>query len=217
MKYSIHTRLTLVIALVYTSVFLFLITAGALAVYFGIRNDIDKKLQAERSGMMALFATEFSNLLTASGSHRTRLTDEFLEKLSEIHGYKNQFVIFSLETETGRRIYADGGIRNVQLLLPKGFLAKDPGFYNQRLAGRLYRVFITKPAWGALAVGIENEAYFEVADKFQTILFTGVPLTLILVLVGGYFLAGRAMKPVIAVAEKTEVDHVEKYRGRDHQ
>lgn len=204
MKYSIQTQLTLLIALVYASVFFFLITAGALAVYIGIKIDIDKQLQTERDGMTELFETEFVELLSVSGSQRTRLTDKFLERLNEIYGYKNQFVIFSLETETGRRVYGDGGIKNVQLLLPKVFLSKEAGFYNQRLAGKLYRVFITKPDWGTLVVGIGNQAYFEVADRFKEILFAGVPLTLILVLVGGYFLAGRAMKPVVAAAETTE-------------
>ena len=204
MKYSIHTRLTLLIALVYASVFFFLITAAALAVYIGIKVDIDKKLQTERDGMTELFESEFTDLLTALGSQRTRLTDEFLEKLKEIHGYKNQFVIFSLDTEAGRRVYSDGGIKNVQLFLPKGFLSKEADFYNQRLVRKLYRVLISKSDWGTLAVGIENQAYFEIADRFKGILFVGVPLTLILVLVGGYFLAGRAMRPVAAAAETAE-------------
>ncbi len=222
MKYSIHTRLTLLIALVYASVFFFLITTGAVAVYTGIKVDIDNKLQTERDGMTEFFETEYIELLSISGVKRTRLIDKFLEKLKEIHGYKNQFVIFSLETETGRRIYSDGGIKNVPVLLPTGFLSKEASFYNQRLAGKLYRVLITKPDWGTLAVGIENQAYFEVADKFKGIFFVGVPLTLILVLVGGYFLTGRAMRPVAAAAERTEKITLSnlsarfpEYRGKD--
>lgn len=71
-------------------------------------------------------------------------------------------------------------------------------------------------------VGIGNQAYFEVADRFKEILFVGVPLTLILVLVGGYFLAGRAMRPVVAAAETTEKitltnlsARLPEYRGKD--
>ncbi len=204
MRYSIRTRLTLLIALAYASVFFFLVAAGALALYLGIENDIDKKLRTERNGMLTLFESEFTGLLSATGYRRSKLTDEFLAKLNDIHGYKNQFVIFSLESETGRRVYSDGGIKNVQLLLPKGFLTKEAAFHNQHLVGKLYRVLIAKPLWGTLVVGIENQAFFEVADQFKEILFFGVPLTLLLVLVGGHFLARHVMRPVVAAAEATE-------------
>lgn len=82
MKYSIHTRLTLLIALVYASVFFSLITAGALAVYIGIKVDIDKKL-TERDGMTELFETEFVELLSCRGHNALDSPINFLKSLTK--------------------------------------------------------------------------------------------------------------------------------------
>lgn len=222
MKYSIRTRLTSLITLIYLSVFFFLLVAGALALYLGLKEEIDKKLQLERDQMIALFEADFTGLLSVTGATRDSLADDFLDDLKEMYGYKDQFVIFSVKTETGRHTYSDGGIKNVQLLLPEGFLSKAEGFYNQRLGGKFYRAVITKPNWGTLVVGMENQTFFEVADEFAEILLLGVPLTFILVLLGGRFLAGIAMRPVVASAEATEKitmtnlsERLPEYTGKD--
>lgn len=222
MKYSIRTRLTLLISLVYVSVFFFLLAAGVLAVYFGLEADLDKKLKTERDWSSALFKQEYTDLLLADGYERGELTDELIEDINEVYGYKKQFVIFALETKAGRRVYSGGGIKNIRTLLPEKFLSQKDGYYSRRLESKWYRILVSKEDWGTLVVGIENQAFFQVANEFKGILLIGVPLTLILVLLGGRFLAGRAMKPIAAAAETTEKitlnnlsERLPEYAGRD--
>ncbi|MCB0295892.1 MAG: hypothetical protein KDG51_11795, partial [Calditrichaeota bacterium] len=68
------------------------------------------------------------------------------------------------------------------------------------LAGRRYRVLISSHSWGFLVVGKENRTFFEVLDELLDILTPGIPLILILVLAGGWFLSRLAMRPVAEVA-----------------
>ncbi len=204
MKYSIRTRLTSLITLVYFSVFLFLVIASALALYFGLTEEIDKKLKLERNQMVTIVESEFLGLVSASGVNHDSLRKEVLGELGELYGYKDQFVILSLDTPDGPQVFSNGGIREVRPLPPEGLLARDEGFYNQLFGTRFYRTFVTKHDWGTLVVAIEGQTFFEIADELKDILLVGLPLTLILVLLGGRFLAGLAMRPVVESAEATE-------------
>lgn len=204
MKYSIRTRLTFLFTLVFLCMFFFIIAVGAIALYLGLNEEIDKKLKIEEKRMTQLFESEYLSLLNENSESRKSLRDEFVEDLNENYQYKNQFVIFSLESNRGRRIYSGGELKNAQLLLPKGLLAKEKGYYNQRFDGNLYRVLITRKPWGILLLGAENQTFFEVVDEFREIFVVGIPLIIILVFVGGRFLARRAMRPVVMTAEAAD-------------
>jgi len=204
MKYSIRTRLTLSITFVFLFIFFFILVAGAIALYLGLNEEIDRDLRIEEKRMSELFALEFQDLLTEKGENRKSLRDKLVEELNEIYRYKRQFVIFPLESNTGRRIYAGGELKNVQLLLPKGFLALKDGYYNQRFDSNLYRLLIIRKEWGTLLLGARNQAFFEVADEFKEIFLIGIPLVIMLVILGGRFLARQAMRPVVSAAEAAE-------------
>ncbi len=160
--------------------------------------------------MKQLFSAKYTDLLTAEGHHLDGLTDEFLKRLNDIHGYKNQFVIFALEAETSQQVYSAGSIENAHLSLPEDFLSNDEGFYDLYVSGQsllhrqFYRILISKPDWGILVIGMENRTFFELADDFRDVLLLGVPLTFILVLLGGRFLARLAMRPVMKSAETAQ-------------
>jgi heavy metal sensor kinase len=204
MKSSIRTRLTLLITLVYLCVFFFIVAAGALALHIVLEEAIDKRLTTELGRMTTLLEHEVAELLTATPERRRLVTARLLDQLHQIYNYSDEFVILSLETESARRVYGDGRIKNIQLLLPRGFLSQPEGFYDQRLGGVLHRVLIAKPGWGTLVLGAENQSFIEVAEQFKTILVIGLPLTLLLVLAGGRFLAHQAMRPVLTTAAATE-------------
>ena len=222
MKLSIRTRLGLLIALVFFGVLGFILGSSMIALYWELNREIDKELQLENGWMIQLFETEFLGLLTPGGQQDEALAAEFYEELHEIYGYKQEFVIFALKTGTGRRVFSDGGLKNAQLLLPKGFWEQPEGFSNQLLAGRRYRVLISSHSWGFLVVGKENRTFFEVLDELLDILTPGIPLILILVLAGGWFLSRLAMRPVAevaAAADKITMSQLEQrlpaYRGED--
>ena len=121
------------ITLVYVSVFFFLLIAGALALYFGLTEEIDKKLKFERDHMISLFESDFMGLLAKDATRPDSLVGDFSDELGELYSFKDQFVIFSLKTQSGRRIYSNGGIKNVHHLPPPELLSKTEGFYNQRI------------------------------------------------------------------------------------
>ena len=204
MSLSIRTRLTLLIALVFLCVLAFILASGAFALYLGLNEEIDKALSAEHKRMTTLFESEYQDLLTARGALLDSLSGEFSEDLHDLHGDRQQFAVFSLHTISGRRIYSDGGIRNIQFLLPKGFLSKQEGFYDQVFLEKRYRTLIGLAQWGTVVVGMENQTFLEVVDEMKQVLAIGLPLMLLVVLLGGRFLAGLAMRPVLSAARTTE-------------
>ena len=214
MKYSIRTRLTILITIVFLGIFLFLLTAGGIGLYLGLNEEIDRELNIEEKRMIELFESEYQGLLFENEDERKFLRNEIVEDLNETYHYKHQFVIFSLESSTSRRIFAGGELKNVQLLLPKNFLSQKDGYYNQRFNGRLYRILITNKDWGTLALGAENQTFFEVAEEFKEILLIGMPFLIILVIVGGNFLARRTMRPVVLAAETAEKITITNFESR---
>ncbi len=223
MRYSIRTRLTLLISLVYLGVFVFLLGAGALALYLSLNEEIGKELTSLQTRMMALVETEYPDVLTATRHDSTLLGTEFIEDLGEIQTYKRQFVIIALQSGLRSHVYSTGDVQSVEQLLPGDFMENIDGFYTERVDGKLYRILVAKPDWGTLAIGIENETFFKVAAEFKEFLLVGGPLTFLLVLIGGRFLAGQAMKPVVAAAQNAEQITLNnlserllpQYRGRD--
>ncbi len=204
MKYAIRTQLTFLIAFVFLALIFFFMITGAIALYFGLNETIDQQLAIESKRMTELFESEYCDLLVETGDNRKLLRDEFVEDLNEMCQYKHQFVLFSLTTNNGRRVYSGGELKNIQLLLSKVLFTLQDGCYNQRFNGRFYRVYINRKGWGRLILGMENETFFEVVDEFKEIFLIGIPIILVLIYLGGKFLARRAMRPVVATAETAD-------------
>ena len=203
MSISVRTRLMILISLVFALVFVLVFVAGGLALYLGVKEQIDDELGIDQIRMKELFESEFIGLLTATGEERVKLRDDFYEELEEIYRLKKQFCIYSLEQNGNRNVLA-GGVPNIQLLLPKGFLDRPAGTYNQRLNGVNYRVLINRHAWGALFVGIENQTVFEVADEFKDLLIFILPFAMTLILLGGGFLSRKVLQPVVKVTNAAQ-------------
>jgi signal transduction histidine kinase len=188
----------LLISVVFTIVFLLVFIAGGLALFLSVKEQIDDELAIDKIRMAELFENEFLGLLTATGEERKTLREQLYEELDEIYRLKNQFCIYSLEQNNSRHVLA-GGVFNIQLLLPKGFLDQPAGYYNQRLDDINYRVLISKHRWGTLVIGIENQTLGEVADEFKDFLLIIIPVALALIFLGGRFLSRKVMQPVVKV------------------
>ncbi len=204
MKLSIRTRITLLISLVYLSVFVFLIAAGALALYLGLQEQIDNELTDEKRWVVNLLETEFSGLRNGGEETRKELAGKFIEELNEVYLHKNQLVIFSIESDSGNILYSVESAVNVIRSLPAGILSRKEGFYGFNLKDSRYRALIVKQDWVTLFIAAENQTFFEVMDEFREILAAGVPVTLLIVLLGGGLLAKLVMKPVVRAAEATK-------------
>jgi len=203
MRLSVRTRLMLIISLVFTIVFALVFVFGGLALSLSTKKQVDEKLAIDHIRMTELFEKEFTRLLKLTGTERKILRDDFYEELDEIYRLKNEFCIFSLEREGNRSVLA-GGLPNVQLLLPKGFLDLPAGYYNQNLASLHYRVLISRHTWGVLIIGIENQTALEVANQFKHLLVFMVPLALVLIFIGGGFLSKKVMQPVVDVTKAAQ-------------
>jgi heavy metal sensor kinase len=201
---SIRTRLILLITLVFLSVLIFVLAAGAVALYWGLNEEMDRMLRIEGKRVVELFEVEFQKLATATGNEQTDLRDDLLEELDKMYGYKYQFAIFAVESKGNRQLYGGGGVKNVELLLPNSFLSLENGYYDHRINERKYRLLVSRKDWGTLILGTENRIYYEVAYEFKQILSVGAPLTLVLVLLAGWLLANLVMRPVVTVADTAE-------------
>ena len=222
MKFSIRIRLALLIAFVFFGVLVFLLAAGSLALYLKLNEELDRALRMEEKFVAQMLESDFRDLITATGESQKSLGQSFIEDLNEIVGFSRQFVIVSLESNQARLIYTNTHHGNVLSQLPKGFISLSEGIYNQSYNDRTYRVLISKQPWGTLAIGLENHIFFEVMDGVGEILVVGAPLTLLLVLIGGWFLARLVMKPVVStakIADNITLTNLEKrlpeYKGHD--
>ncbi len=222
MTLSIRTKLTLLIAAVFLCVLIFLTIAGAIGLYVGLNIEIDKSLAIEEDRLTELFEDEFIYLIGATGVTKDTLTEDLLDELNELYGYKQQYALFVLDLEEGQQTFEGGGISDVHLLLPENFLTREEGNYNQNYNGLHYRILTSKNDWGTLVLIMENRTYYDVVDQLKGILVVGIPITLILVLIGGRFLARLTMKPVVSIAEKAEKvtltnfeQQLFEYKGKD--
>ena len=190
--------------LVFLTLFFLVCVASGIALYMGLNKEADKNLTIEEKRVTELFESEFHDLLTCDKEQRKVLRDEFLEELNEIYQYKHQFVILSLDTNTGHRVYSVGEANTIHFLSPGGFLARKDGFYNQHIQGQFYRIYMKRKDWGHVVLGRENQIFFTVLDEFKKMLFIGIPAILVLVFFSGHFLARRVMRPVVLAAEAAE-------------
>jgi signal transduction histidine kinase len=222
MKFSIRIRLTLLIGLVFLSVLVFLLSAGGLALYLRLNEELDRALKIERKFVIEMVEADFSGLLITNKETDEDLEKNFVEDLDEIVGFKREFVIVTFESKKFKPIYTNTRQRNILQQFPERFLSQSEGFYNQLLDNRRYRILISKQEWGTLVVGLENRIFYKVIDELGKILVVGIPLTLLLVLIGGWFLARLVMRPVVSAARMAEnitLTQLEKrlpeYTGRD--
>jgi heavy metal sensor kinase len=88
--------------------------------------------------------------------------------------------------------------------LLQSFCGRRAGNYDILLDERRYRVRVFRRAWGAVAVGAENETVFEVAEQAGKILIWSVPLAVLLAIAGGWLMAKLALRPVVAAALAAE-------------
>jgi signal transduction histidine kinase len=204
MKYSIRTHLTFLIVVIFLFIFLFIFLSGGIALYLSLNHAVDKNLEVEEQRLAELLISEFHDLLTGESEQQESLREEFIEELNEICKYKHQFVMISLESNNGRHVYTGGERDHIQSLLAGGFLSHKNGFYSQEFDGNLYRILISEKDWGRLIIGIENQTFFEVANEFREILLVGIPILIVLIFIGGNFLARWVMRPVVSAAEKAD-------------
>ena len=202
MRLSIRTRLTLLISLTFLFIVVFLIVAGALALYNGLQEEMDRALSEDQLRMTELFKNEFKDLPQATGENKKLLSKELTEELDETYRYTRQFCIFSLNT-ADLGLYV-GGLWGEQLAMPAEWLETSDGFFKGELNDIHYRMLARSYDWGRLIVGIENQTFWEVADEFKEIVFIGIPLMLVIIFMSGRFLAGLVMRPVVNVAQAAQ-------------
>lgn len=192
MHLSIRTKLTLTIALVYASVFFLLLLAGAASLYIGLQDQMDSQLKESRNIIIELYETEYQSLPAANSDEGDQLVNDLRGDLKEIHGHEYQYVALIVNKESEPLIIEEGRIENSVFRQGENFQLQKTGLYNRRLQNRLYRFLVTALPWGTIVIAEEYHLLFEIAEEFREILLVGLPLTLALVLFGGYFwLAGR--------------------------
>src|SRR5258706_18729 len=97
------------------------------------------------------------------------------------------------QTEGWERAGLAGALRDPGTMPPTSWTAPD---------GRWYRVqALAEPSY-SIATAIEEDSLRDTMRTLAAILAIGVPLAVCLAIAGGYFLAGRVLSPVGAMAEK---------------
>jgi signal transduction histidine kinase len=219
---SIRSRLAITYTLIFFSVLIFLLAGSLLALYLGLTSELDRELRHERNFVRELIETEFKILQTVGDGTYKSVARHLEEDLDEVAGYKEEFIVVSLTRGGEISVFTNPRMSQILLELPKDIFQSEEGFYNLRINNERYRVNVSHNNWGTLILGLENRTFYEVLDEFITIFFYGVPLTFMLTLVGGWFLAKLTMLPVANVAKAAEMLSLSnlgnerlKYEGRD--
>ena len=222
MKFSIRIRLTLLIGSVFLFVLVLLLASGGLALYLKSNEELDLVLGVEERFLSEMLEADFRDLLTSSAEAQKSLEKDLAEELNEIVGFRPQFVIVMLQPSQAKVVYTNSRNKDVLSELPKEFLSRREGIYNHHHDHRRYRILVSKQTWGTLAIGLENRIFYEVMEGVWEILAIGAPVTLLIVLVGGWLLARLVMKPVVStanIAAKITLTNLEKrlpeYKGGD--
>jgi signal transduction histidine kinase len=222
MKFSIRIRLTLLIGSVFLFVLILLLASGGLALYLKSNEELDLVLGVEERFLSEMLEADFGDLLTSPAEAQKALEQDLAEELNEIVGFRPQFVIVMLGPRQAKVVYTNSRDKDVLSELPKEFLSHREGIYNHHYDDRTYRILVSKQAWGTLAIGLENRIFYEVMEGVWEILAVGAPVTLLIVLVGGWLLARLVMKPVVStanIAAKITLTNLEKrlpeYKGGD--
>jgi signal transduction histidine kinase len=222
MKFSIRIRLTLLIGSVFLFVLALLLASGGLALYLKSNEELDLVLGVEERFLSEMLEADFRDLLTSSAEAQKALEKDLAEELNEIVGFRPQFVIVMFQPSQAKVVYTNSRNKDVLSELPKEFLSRREGIYNHHHDHRRYRILVSKQAWGTLAIGLENRIFYEVMEGVWEILAVGAPVTLLIVLVGGWLLARLVMKPVVStanIAAKITLTNLEKrlpeYKGGD--
>lgn len=204
MTLSIRTRLTLLIAVVFFVVLVCVLTAGAVAFYLGVTEDTDTVLTEETKRMSSYLESDYPLLVSGETTERDTLLQEFVEDMEELHEGTRRFAIFVFEADSAREIVEAGiELQRHDTLLDRALSRKETAFYY-RMGETLYRTQTSRHTWGMLVMGVENPVLLTAARQLSKTLLIVIPLTLIMVLAGGRFLARRVMKPVLVAARSAE-------------
>ncbi|MEK7727604.1 MAG: ATP-binding protein [candidate division KSB1 bacterium] len=218
---TIRARLTLWYTLAFFAALLLVLAVLAWELNRKLSNDLRKALRTEESWITTLFESEFRPLLQIGGEEYAALAIELHEELEERYGLKRQFAVLTL-ARNGEQAVFSGGLKNIAQLMPANFFERPSGNYNLLVAGHRYRVRLFYRAWGVIAVGVENETIFAVAQEAGEMLLWLVPMGLLLASAGGWLLAKLALRPVAAAAHAAASisllnlhDRLPAYSGKD--
>ncbi|NUM74330.1 HAMP domain-containing histidine kinase [candidate division KSB1 bacterium] len=221
MTLTLRARLMLWYTLAFFAVLTLVLCILALELHQQLSDEAHDKLLTEETWVSTLFETEFQPLLQATTEKDDSLLAELPEDLEERYGLKRQFALLRLEHGAEKRYYS-GGLKNIDRLLPFGFLEQGTGNYDVQIAGNRYRVRVFHRDWGRVAVGVENDTIFKVAQKTGQVLLWVVPLSVLLASGGGWILAKMAMRPVALAARAAESisvanlqERLQDYAGKD--
>jgi heavy metal sensor kinase len=222
MMLTIRTNLAIWYTLTFLIVLLLVLSVLALELYQQLSNEAHRELDIEETWITTLFESEFQHfLLVPSKEERDSLFLEVPEDLEVRYGLKRQFAVLRLDRYTENRIFS-GGLKNIDQLLPQALLDRESGSYDVLIGENRYRVRVFHRQWGTAAVGVENDTIFKVAVEVGKLFLWILPLSLLLTIGGGWFLAKLALRPVVAAAQATESisvanlkERLQAYSGKD--
>lgn len=218
---TIRTRLTIWYSLAFFAVLVIVLGVLAVELHRELSSEAHEKLLTEETWISTLVSTEFQRLLALPPQMRDSLLAELPEDLEERYGLTPQFALIRIDQGVGHSYYS-GGIKNIDRLLPLGFLEQGIGEYDEQIGGKRHRVRVFHRPWGSVAVGVENDTIFKVAKETGEVLIWVVPLAMLLAIAGGWLLAKLALRPVVSAVRAAESisvanlkERLRHYAGKD--
>ena len=222
MMWSIRNRLTLMIAAIFTGLFIFLLIAGGWAINKSMNMQIERDLHEEHGKILTFMENEFLTGLTKSTTNRDQAKKRAVIQPKERYAYQTRPVIFELDGVDSRSIYAAGGLKNVHLLLPQGFFDQQQGFATVNLGNHQFRFLLSSHEWGKLAVGRQYRTFESLFTAARGLLLITFVVMMIVLFIVSRLVAKLVMKPVVDVAKVADAISLSaremrlpKYRGED--
>lgn len=181
---TVRLRLTLW----YAAALAVIVLIFATAVYFLVETSLFSQLDEQLSRNLSAIE---------------RVLPDEPDELSEIeeHGSVHLFQV----RQDGRVIFETDDWKETGLQQEIETTPSECAISWQSPGGHFYRVKVSTPATGFTAVVAEEEdAIRQTLKSLGTTLLIGLPCALLLALAAGYFLAGRVLSPIRAMAAKAE-------------
>lgn len=183
---TIRKRLTLS----YAAVVLLLMAVFGIILYGAVRFQLEEAADEElRSRSDAVVR----QLQEAVGKHRSDALSHSLQEQMEAVGAGE---VLQLRSSDGTLLFRSGTANEVPLT--------QHVFRSVRLSHKTYRFYrreIALPVHYILEVGIDRSEYQEALDSVRLALYLGIPIGIVLSLLAGYWMSGRALQPIQVVTE----------------
>ncbi len=198
--FSIKTRLTLLYMTAFLVVLTLIFTTMSMQIDRELTDRIDGALEREAVFQARRIKEQYGAFFRPGQGISSETANKFTDELDHRFENKDQFALFI----SGTRVMGSGILKSPPPELISHIVENGEGIHTDEIQSRHYSFLVREYAWGTMIIGMSDDIENAVSDFFLDLLLKTAPVALVLIFMGGFLMAGFAMKPVRKAAEAAE-------------